>query len=113
MRRNGADGNEHVRVNSDGVVEQCAYDLLHEVDGLGRQQGGIVGLVSILDRSAIDRLVPGMRGVLGARGRRVMKLVEGLSDVCGHRDVTYALVVVPVNGETAIKGTSPVDGDSI
>ena len=54
-----------------------------------------------------------MRGVLGARGRGVIKLVEGLSDVCGHGDVKYALVVVPVNGETAIKGTSPVDGDSI
>ena len=109
----GANGNEHGRVDSDGVVEQYAYDLLHEVDGLGRQQGGIVGLVRILDGCAIDRLVLGMRGVLGARGRGVLKLVEGLSDVCGNGDVTYAFVVVPVNGETAIEGTSSVDGDSI
>ena len=86
---------------------------MHEVDRLGRQQGGIVRLVRILDGSAIDRLVPCMRGVLGERGRGVMKLVEGLSDVCGHGDVTYALVVVPVNGETAIEGTIPVNGDSI
>ena len=70
-------------------------------------------MFSILDGSAIDRLVPGMRGVLGARRRGVLKLVEGLSDVCVHGDVTYALVVVPVNGETAIEGTIPVDGDSI
>ena len=75
--------------------------------------GRIVGLVSILDGSAIDRLVSGMRGVLGARGRGVLKLVEGLFDVCGHGDVTYALVVVPVDGETAIEGTSPVDGNSV
>ena len=87
--------------------------MLHEVDGLGRQHGGIVGLVSILDGSAIDRLVPGMRGILGERGRRVLKLVEGLYDVCGHGDVTYALVVVPVNDETEIEGTIPVDGYSI
>ena len=40
--------------------------------------GGIVGLVRILDGCAIDRLVPGMRGVLGERGRGVLKLVEGL-----------------------------------
>ena len=87
--------------------------MLDQVDGLGRQQGGIVGLVSILDSCAIDRLVPGMRGVLGARGRVVPKLVEGLFDVCGHGDVTYALFVVPVDGETAIDGTSPVDGNSV
>ena len=87
--------------------------MLHEVDGPGRQQGGIVGLVSILDGSAIDRLIPGMKGVLGARGRWVLKLAEGLLDVCGHGDVTYDLVVVPVNGETTIEGYSPVNGDSI
>ena len=70
-------------------------------------------MVSILDGSAIDRLVPGMRGVLGARRRWVLKLVEGLWDVCGHVDVTYALIIVPVNGETAIEGSSPVNGDTI
>ena len=59
-------------------------------------------MVSILDGCAIDRLVPGMRGVLGARGHGVLKLVDGLFDVCGHVDVTYALVVVPVDGKTAI-----------
>ena len=70
-------------------------------------------MVSILDGCAIDRLVPGMRGVLGARGRRVLKLVEGLFDVCGHGNFTYALVVVPFDGETAIEGNSPVDGNSV
>ena len=54
-----------------------------------------------------------MRGVLGAIGHGVLKLVEGLFDVCGHGDVTYAIVVVPVDGETAIEGTSPVDGNSV
>ena len=54
-----------------------------------------------------------MRGVLGARGRRVLKLVEGLFDVYGHGDVTYALVVVPVDGEAAIEGTSSVYGNII
>ena len=80
---------------------------------LGGNRGGIVGLVRILDGSAINRLVLGMRGIFGARGRWVLKLVEGLLDVCGHGDVTYALVVVPVNGETKIEGYIPVNGDSI
>ena len=43
----------------------------------------------------------------------MLKLVEGLFDLCGNVDVTYALVVVPVDGETAIEGTSPVDGNSV
>ena len=43
----------------------------------------------------------------------MLKLVEGLFDVCGHRNVTYALVVVPVDGDTAIEGTIPVDGNSV
>ena len=43
----------------------------------------------------------------------MLKLVEGLLDVCGHGDVTYALVVVPVDGETAIEGTSPVNGNIV
>ena len=43
----------------------------------------------------------------------MLKLVEGLSDVCGNVDVTYALVVVPVNGETAIDEANSVDGDSV
>ena len=43
----------------------------------------------------------------------MLKIVEGLSDVCGHEYVTFALVVVPVNGETTIEETSTVNGDSI
>ena len=43
----------------------------------------------------------------------MLKLVEGLLDVCGHGYVTNPLVIVPINGETAIVGSSPVNGDSI
>ena len=43
----------------------------------------------------------------------MLKLVEGLFDVCGHGNVTYALVIVPVDGDTAIERTSPVDGNSV
>ena len=70
-------------------------------------------LVSILDSSAIDRLVPGMRCVLGARGCCILELVEGFLNVCGHGDVTSTFLVVPIKGETTIEGASLVDGDSI
>ena len=54
-----------------------------------------------------------MRGVLEARGRGVPKLVEVLFDVCAHGDVTYVLFVVSVDGDTAIEGNSPVDGNNV
>ena len=41
---------------------------MHEVDGFGRQKGGIVVLVRILNNIAIDGLVIGMMGVLGVGG---------------------------------------------
>ena len=43
----------------------------------------------------------------------MLKLVEDFLDVFGHGDVTNIFVVVPINGETAIEGSIPVDGDSI
>ena len=70
-------------------------------------------MVRILDSSAIDGLVLGMRSILGARGRCMLKLLEGFLDVCGHGDVTNPLVVVPINGETTIEGSSPINGDII
>ena len=43
----------------------------------------------------------------------MLKLMEGFLDVCGHGYVTNSLVILTVNGETAIEGSSPVNGDSI
>ena len=43
----------------------------------------------------------------------MLKLVGGFLAVCGNGDVTNTLAVVPINGETAIEISSPVDGDSI
>ena len=43
----------------------------------------------------------------------MLKLVERFLDVCVHEYVTYAIVVVPVNVETAIEVSSSVDGDII
>ena len=70
-------------------------------------------MVRILDGSAIDGLVLGMKGVLGERGRWMLKLVEVFLDVCGHGDITNPLVLVPINGDTAIEVSSPFDGDII
>ena len=82
------------------------------MDLLGNR-GGIVVLVSILDGSAVYNLVPGMRGVLGARGCWMLDLVEGFLNVYGHVDVTSSFVVVAIKGDTTIEGDSTVDGYGI
>ena len=43
----------------------------------------------------------------------MLKLAEVFLGVCGHGDVTNPLVVVPINGEIAIEGSSSVNGDSM
>ena len=110
---NGVDGKENGRIDGDSIVKESSDDLLHEADGFGRQKGGIFVLVGILDSSAIDGLVPGKRGILGAGECWILELVEGLLYVCGHGYVTSPFVVVPIKGETTIEGAIPVDGDSI
>ena len=62
----------------------------------------MVVIVGILDGSAICRLVPGVRGVLGAGGFWMLELVEGFLDVVGHGDVTNPFVVVTIKGGTTI-----------
>ena len=113
VRSNGADGNEHGRFDGESAVEETADDLLHEVDGFGRQSGGIAVLVVILDGNAIDGLVSGIRGILGAGGCWMLELMDGFLDVYGHGYVTSPFVVVPIKGETTIEGASQVDEDSI
>ena len=110
---NVANDKEHGRVDSDSLVEESANYLIHEVGGFGRQKELILVLVGILDGSAIDGLVPGMRGVLGEGGGWILGLLEGFLGVCGHGYVTSPFFLVTIKGETTIKGASPVDRDSI
>ena len=56
---------------------------------------------------------PGVWGVLWAFGRRILEFVQGCLDIFWHGDVAGAYSIVPVNGESAEEGTSPVDGDGV
>ena len=71
----GAKGDEHGGINGDGVIEECANYLLHEVNGIWGQQGGVVGVVGVLDFGTIGGGFPGMGGILRARRLRVLELV--------------------------------------
>ena len=67
----------------------------------------------ILDGSDIDRLVPCIRSILGARGCWMLELVEGFLNVCGNGYFTSTFVIFPIKGDTTIELSSPVDGNSI
>ena len=51
--------------------------------------------------------------MLQAFGRRMLEFVKGCLEIFGHGDVAGACGVVPVNGESAEEGTSPVDEDGV
>ena len=51
--------------------------------------------------------------MLWAFGRRMLEFVQGCLEIFWHGDVTGACGIVPVNGESAEEGTSPVDGDGV
>ena len=75
LGRKGAKGDKHGGINGDGVIKECADYLLQKVDGLWGQQGGVVGVVSVLDFGAIGGGFPGIEGILRVRRLRVLELV--------------------------------------
>ena len=75
LGRESAKGNEHGAINGDGVIEECVNYLLHEVNGLWGQQGGVVVVVGIFDFGAVGGIFPGMWDILRLRRLWVLKLV--------------------------------------
>ena len=52
--------------------------------------------------------LPLVRRMLWSSWWRVIESFEGSWDVAGHGDVNISFVIVPVEGEAAVQGTSPV-----
>ena len=90
-----AEGGKYGRVNGNGVVQQGPDDMLDEGDGLGWQYRRFVRVIGPLDRRAIRGCFPGMGGILEARWRRMLELVEGGREVVGHGDVAGSPGVAP------------------
>ena len=44
VERESTKGENHGGINDDGVIEECANYLFHEVNGLWGQQGVVVGV---------------------------------------------------------------------
>ena len=72
-----AEGGKHGQVEGYGILQQVTDDLLDEGDGLGWQYRRFVRVIGPLDRRAIPGCFPGMGGILEARWRRMLELVEG------------------------------------
>ena len=75
LGRECAKDNEHGVINANGVIEECVNFLLHKVNGFWGQQGGVVGVVGILDSGAVGGGFLDMGGILWARRLGVLELV--------------------------------------
>jgi hypothetical protein len=70
--------------------------------------------VGVLDRGAVGWGVPGVgSSMLGACGVRMLESLEGACNVARHGDIDGAVEIVPVEGESAIEGSSPIFGDCV
>jgi hypothetical protein len=116
--RDGIEGDEHGGVNSTGVVEERADNLLDVLDVGGREKGLIVRFRGILNAGAVDGPGPLVRCVLAARGWRMLEFVECRGNIVWHGEINGAIGVVPVECEAAVEAAaveaaSPVGGDCV
>jgi len=105
----GAEGDKHGRINGTGIVEQDTDDFLETFDALFGQEWGGVRRVGHLGRGTIHRLGPCMGRVLLPLGAGVFKTLEGTRDISWHGEVASPGIVVPIESDTTIEGTSPID----
>ena len=64
------------RATRNCIVEESPDDLLEKADGIWWKSGRVVNIVRILEFGAIDRLRPGIGGILLAFGLGMLKLVQ-------------------------------------
>ena len=62
----------------------------------------------VLDAGTKDRAVPGMRGILGADRRKVLKFVQGFWNVGRHGDISGTVSVIPGENDSAEEVVGPI-----
>ena len=95
MGRQQSKGNDHGGVNCNGIVEQCADDLVEKVEIFGVKAGRRVVGFGVFDAVTKDRAVPLMWGILRASRRKVLKFVQGFHNVGRHGNIVVAAIVIP------------------
>ena len=104
-----SEGYEHGGIDCNGIVDQRADDLLDEADRFGGKAGRSVIGFGVLGVGTKDREVPGMRGILGAGRRKVLKFVQGFWNLGGHIYIVGAASVITGEGESAEEVGGPID----
>jgi hypothetical protein len=110
---NGAESDKERGVDTDGVIEESADDLLDPPDFMGWKYGGGVIVGGILYLGSISGSDPGVGGILAAAWKKVLKLVEHVGNVLGHRDEDKTLGIMPLDGEPTEQGTRGVLFDRV
>ena len=76
------------------------------------QRGGAFHCSVLFARTIFDR-GGGEGSVLWVMWAFVLKLFEGLCNVIGHRQVDFAIGVVPIQGDANVSSTRPVGANRI
>ena len=108
-----AEGDEHGGIHRARIVKERADHFLEVPKRRSIQRRGGVVRFGILDGRAIGGRYPGVRRVLKACGGDMKKRCERSFDVPGHGYIDGAKVVIPLEGETAVQRTGPVDSDRV
>ena len=82
---------------------------MEEVDRFGGKAGRRAVVFGVLDAGTKDRVVPGMRGILGSGMRKVLKYVQGFWNVGWNGKIAGASSVVPGEGEFPEEVGRPID----
>ena len=77
----GTMGGKHGDVYNNHTVEEIPGNLLDKADSLWQKRGKVFEIVRVLDFGAIDRLRPGIGGILSEFGVGMLELVQCFVDV--------------------------------
>ena len=106
------EGDNDDGIDTAGIVQEQAGDLLNLVDPSFVEKGGKVGGGELYFLTVGWRS-PEMWGMLRFGGGRMFQLQKSLRNIVGHGNVNKTFVVLPVESESEVVGTSPVFGDGV
>ena len=103
-------GNQHGRIDGEGIEEEAPDGLLDAVDTFGIKTGRFVGSNGVLNFGAVGNLSVVGRLVLGSKRRVMMKATKDGLNVAGHGKIALVVEIIPPKGDTTEECAGPVGG---
>ncbi len=109
----GAECDEHGRVDSSGIVKECAQDFLYSFGVSGIERCGDVVRWGILGFGTVNWFLPSMRRMFWLTGCSMLEALKGTFNIPWHGDLTGAGFVIPIEVESAIAFGIPVGAANV